>query len=160
MRRGVSSALIHSMKFSINSNFLNVTSDSGTLHIFDLTESSPEKEDKSPDLNGEFLNDCSKEIYIQNEENEGPDGKKSSYFSGLISSLIPSSDIIRYPKSTYSHHEESLKGKCLSALDCSERKVLAFTYEGDFKFYDINFETKEIAEAFNSNFTGIIKSEN
>ena len=58
---------VHSLKFSSNSNFLTISSDSGTVHIFDLKEGNTDTESNSPEqqLGSDSEDDYeNKEIYI------------------------------------------------------------------------------------------------
>ena len=131
-----------------------MSSDSGTLHVFDLHEGATDSESNSPeqplgsDSDDETEN---KEIYI----NQVKDDSKPGFFGSLMTSIknsIPGKELISYQKSSMSHFDEDLKTRNVACMDSTERKALVFTDKGEFRYFDIDFRTNELKQSYKADY--------
>jgi len=130
-KRGLSSAYIFSMNFSMDSSSLISTSDTGTLHIFDLQE-----EDEK--LAG----------------SKGITKKITNLFSSFAMKILPKDyeDYVTTNRSILSTTQDVLKSSNLVSFNPkSNNEAYCFTSDGTFNLFNINFETKMIQKVYECN---------
>jgi autophagy-related protein 18 len=127
-KRGLSSANIYSINFSKNCENLVISSDTGTMHIFDT-----------------------KQINENGNENSNSNSTSTiaSYFTSILHKVIPKDyeDYIGVTRSSLSFNNAILKVNNIICFNPNNiQEVFCFTSEGSFYLFSINYENKTISK--------------
>ncbi len=131
-KRGISSAFIFCLNFSLNNEKLISSSDTGTLHIFDLKQEE-EEHDKQPKgvtkfFNRAFVTVAAKLMPQDYEDTFGTQG----------ASLVYNGDILKM-------------SNLVSFNPKNPNEAFCFTSDGTFYLFWINYEKKQISKYYERN---------